>query len=83
MRIITVKTKQNYVVKFFEFTAINGRTITSFYQVVAPPNVGMCCFDTYTEAIEFMDAAILADSLKIPKNLQYPPDCRQDDEICN
>lgn len=51
MRISTVADTNNYEIRFYEFIAPAGWTITSFFQVIAKPDYSLGCFDTLDAAM--------------------------------
>lgn len=55
MKITCVATTSTHEIRFFEFTRPDGRTITSFFQVVTKPDLGIGCFDFYEDAIKLFN----------------------------
>lgn len=54
MKITVVAATPSHEIRFHEFVAVNGRTITSFFQIVEKPDIGIGCFDKYEDAYELM-----------------------------
>lgn len=54
MKISNVASTDTHDIQFFEFLTPDGVTITSFFQVVAKPNISLGCVDTYQEALDMI-----------------------------
>lgn len=52
LNISVVGSTDTHEIRLFEFIAPAGWTITSFFQVIEKPDTGICCVDTYHEALE-------------------------------
>ncbi len=55
MRISIVGSTSTHEIRFFEFRAPSGWTITSFFQIVEKPDTGIGCVDTFHEALELIN----------------------------
>lgn len=51
MRTTTIANNGKYEVRLFEFITPTGWTITSFSQLIKIPDIVLGCFDTYDEAL--------------------------------
>lgn len=51
MNISIVSSTDTHEIRFLEFIAPTGWTITSFFQIVEKPDTGIGCADTYQEAL--------------------------------
>lgn len=54
MNISIVSSSATHEIRFFEFIAPAGWTITSFFQVVEKPDTGIGCVDSFDEALELV-----------------------------
>lgn len=54
MNISIVSSTATHEIRFFEFIAPAGWTITSFFQVIEKPDSGIGCVDTYHEALKLI-----------------------------
>lgn len=54
MKVITVFENPYRRIRLFLFISPNGRLITSFFQVLAPTDTILGCFDSYDEAAELL-----------------------------
>lgn len=54
MKISIVAETECHEIRFFEFLTPYGRTVTSFFQVVEKPNIGIGCYAEYSDALDIM-----------------------------
>lgn len=71
MRITVIATYKGYEVRFFEFIAPSGRTVTSFFQIIKSPNIPLGCFDLLEDAMLRLEDPDLIAANVIEKPLEY------------
>ncbi|WP_331352594.1 hypothetical protein [Cellvibrio sp. UBA7671] len=54
-------------INFYMFIDAKGLLITSFFQVIAKPDISLGCFDTFDEASELLNYSHLFDGTLIEK----------------
>jgi hypothetical protein len=54
LKISIITSNATHEIRFFEFIAPAGWTITSFFQVVEKPDIGIGCVDSFNEALELV-----------------------------
>jgi hypothetical protein len=62
LKISNIAKTRYHEIRLFEFCASDGRTITSFFQVIELPNVSLGCFDTIEDAMGLIDSLSVAKS---------------------
>lgn len=71
MKAITIVENPNRKIRLFLFINPNGRLITSFFQVLAPTDTSLGCFDTYEEAAELLSEVHLISHAFIEKPASF------------
>lgn len=71
MRISTIADTNNYEIRFYEFIAPAGWTITSFFQVVAKPDFILGCFDTLDAAMSQLENSTSIEINRIEKPVSF------------
>lgn len=64
MKITCVADNLTHEIRHFEFIRPNGILITSFFQVVRKPDIGVGCFDVYEDAVDLINRRPALDDSK-------------------